>query len=176
MSTLFLKRNTIYVWVASLMVAVASSLCAASIKVGDAFPEIAAFKLEGTLPARLKGQVVLVDFWASWCVPCKKSFPALNELHQRYGGKGFVIVAVNVDEQAASMKQFLKSIPAGFAVVRDVEQKLVAAVEVESMPTSFLLDANGRVRFVHVGYSGDETKEAYVHEIEELLKAKGEVP
>ena len=113
---------------------------------------------------------VLIDFTASWCAPCKKSFPALNELHERYRDKGLTIIAVNVDAKRADMERFLKTTPASFSVVRDAEQKLVARTEVESMPTSFLIDAAGRVRFLHKGYSGDETKKKYVREIEELLK------
>ena len=173
MNTLSLKHIAIHSLLGVLLLAApASSLTAASIKVGDTFPDFAKFKLEGKLPDDLKGKVVLVDFWASWCAPCKKSFPALNELHQRYADKGLVIIAVNVDEQRAKMEQFLKNIPASFAVFRDAEQKLVGAVEVESMPTSFLLDASGHVRFTHVGYLGDETEKQYIREIEELLRAR----
>jgi thiol-disulfide isomerase/thioredoxin len=169
MSTSFLevKANIL----ATCIALAAFSLSGASLKVGDAFPDLAKFKLEGTLPGT-KGKVVLIDFWASWCAPCKKSFPALNELHERYGSRGLIILAVNVDEQRAKMEAFLKSMPAKFAVVRDAEQKLVAKTEVESMPTSFVLDATGRVRFLHNGYLGDETKKEYMREIEELLKAR----
>ncbi len=172
MNTLSLNRSFLHVVLASVALATGSSLPAASLKVGDPFPDLAKFKLEGKLPGDLKGKVVLVDFWASWCPPCKTSFPALNELRQRYGDKGFVILAVNVDEQRASMERFLKNTAANFPVIRDAEQKLVAAVEVETMPTSFLLDTSGRVRFTHVGYLGDETKKEYIREIEELLKAR----
>jgi len=145
-------------------------LAAAPVKVGDTFPDFAKFKLEGKLPDNLKGKVVLVDFWASWCAPCKKSFPALNELHQRYRDKGVVILAINVDQNRSDMEKFLKKTPADFAVVRDAEQKLVEATDVETMPTSFLLDQAGRVHFLHKGYNGDETKKTYVTKIEELLK------
>ena len=169
---LFRKRSFFYIALGFFCAAVASSLEAASLKVGDTFPDLAKFKLEGKRPADLKGKVVLVDFWASWCAPCKKSFPALNELHQRYGNKGLVIIAVNVDEERSKMEAFLKTTPADFTVVRDAAQKLVEAVEVESMPTSFVLDANGRVKFIHVGYVGDETRKEYIREIEELLKGR----
>jgi thiol-disulfide isomerase/thioredoxin len=172
MNMLCLRRIGFRLLLAGLLLAPASFLTAASVKVGDAFPDLAKFKLEDKVPGDLKGKVVLIDFWASWCAPCKKSFPALNRLQQRYGDKGLVIIAVNVDEQRAKMERFLKDIPASFAVSRDAQQQLVAAVEVETMPTSFLLDASGRVRFTHVGYLGDETEKQYVHEIEELLKAR----
>lgn len=142
---------------------------AAQPKPGDPFPPLEQFSLEGKLPESLKGKVLLVDFFASWCAPCKASFPALNEIHAKYGDKGFAIVGVSVDEKRADLEVFLKKYPAQFAVVRDAAQKLVAAVAVETMPTSFLVDATGRVRFVHSGYHGDETKKQYVAEIEQLL-------
>lgn len=167
----FLKPNLLHRCLAGLALAASAfTLTAAPLKIGDAFPDFTKCKLEGSLPASLKGKVVLVDFWASWCGPCKKSFPALDELHRLYGKKGLVVLAVNVDEKPAEMENFLKKTPAGFTVVRDLEQKLVAQLGVAGMPTSFLLDATGRVRFLHKGYAGDETKKQYVREIEELLK------
>lgn len=142
----------------------------AGLKVGDAFPDLASHKLEGKLPASLKGKVVLVDFWASWCGPCAQSFPALEELHKRYQDRGFVILAVSVDEKKADLEAFLKKRPVSFAVVRDAEHKLVAAVDVSAMPTSFLVDTKGKVRFRHTGYHGEQTKRQYADEIESLLK------
>lgn len=172
MNMSFLKPKSLHALTAALVLAAASAgFGAEPIKVGDTFPDLGKFKLEGTLPADLKGKVVLVDFWASWCLPCKKSFPALDELRQRYGTNGFVVIAVNVDEKRADMEGFLKKTPAGFTVVRDAEQKLVATAGVETMPTSFLIDATGRVRFLHSGYAGDETKKEFIREIETLLKA-----
>lgn len=152
----------------SLLLLTAGSLTAAETKVGDPFPELATFSLEGKLPADLKGKVVLVDFWASWCAPCKQSFPTLETLQKKYAGRGFVVVAVSVDEKAANMERFLKANPVAFTVVRDAAQKLVAATGVATMPTSFLLDGTGKVRLVHSGFrKGDEKK--LEQEIEALL-------
>ena len=142
---------------------------AAPNKAGDTFPDLAKFQLEGKLPDPLAGKVVLVDFWASGCAPCKASFPAMTELHKRFAERGLVIVAVNVDDQRGAMESFLKKNPAPFAVVRDAAQKLVAATDVATMPTSFLLDREGRVRFLHHGFKGEETLKQYAKEIEELL-------
>ena len=141
-------------------------------KVGDVLPDLAAQKLEGKLPDSLKGKVVLVDFWASWCVPCAESFPALEELHQRYKDRGLVILAVSTDEERAKMEKFLKKHPVTFAVVRDAGQKLVAQADVSTMPTSFLVDAEGKVRFIHAGFHGEKTRKQYAEEIESLLKTK----
>jgi thiol-disulfide isomerase/thioredoxin len=141
---------------------------AEGLKVGDKFPNLAQFQLEGSSSASLEGKVVLVDFWASWCAPCKASFPVMTDLHKRYARRGLVILAVSVDEQRAAMEQFLKKSQPPFAVVRDASQKLAAAVNARTMPMSFLIDGKGRVRFVHAGFKED-TGRQYEKEIEELL-------
>ncbi|MEI6085211.1 MAG: TlpA disulfide reductase family protein [Verrucomicrobiota bacterium] len=157
---------------AVLALALLAVAATSQLKVGDAFPSLADSKLEGQLPADLAGKIVIVDFWASWCSPCKASFPVLNELHQQYADKGVVILGVNVDEKRADMDGFLKQHPATFTIVRDAEKKLVARANINTMPTSFILDATGKVRFVHNGFHGDTTKKQYITEIDELLKAK----
>jgi thiol-disulfide isomerase/thioredoxin len=156
------------VWLGCIALA-ASSLSAASLKVGDSFPDLGQFKLEGALPDT-KGKVVLIDFWASWCEPCKESFPTMNELQKRYGPQGLIVIAINVDESKADMTAFLKKHSASFTVVRDATQKLVEKAGISTMPTSFLIDTNGKIRSTHSGYRGDETKKKYEQEIEGLLK------
>ncbi|HUL51220.1 MAG TPA: TlpA disulfide reductase family protein [Candidatus Nitrosotalea sp.] len=141
------------------------------IKVNDTFPELQKFELEGKVPDSLKGKVVLVDFCASWCAPCKASFPVMADLQKRYGDRGFVIIAVSVDEKRSAIDDFLKKNAVPFTVLRDVKQKLVEAASVASMPTSFLLDGEGRVRFIHNGFKGEETRKQYETEIEGLLKS-----
>jgi thiol-disulfide isomerase/thioredoxin len=141
----------------------------AALKVGDTLPDLASLQLEGKLPESLKGKIVVVDFWASWCLPCAKSFPVLDELQKKYGDK-VVILAVNVDEKAANMEKFLAKHPVTFTVVRDGDQKLVAVVQPETMPTSFILDGDGKVRFLHKGFHGEDTRKEYISEIESLLK------
>jgi len=143
---------------------------AGQLKVGDSFPDLSTFQLEGSLPADLKGKVVLVDFWASWCGPCKGSFPVLEQLYKTYGEKGFVILAVNLDDKKGQMEDFLKEHPVTFPVVRDANKKLVAQANIKSMPSSFVLDATGHVVSVHNGFFGDKTRNEYQQEIEHLLK------
>jgi thiol-disulfide isomerase/thioredoxin len=142
----------------------------AGVKAGESFPDLSAFKLEGTLPETAKAKVVMVDFWASWCEPCKQSFPVMQDLHQRYAKEGLVIIAVNVDENRADMEKFLKKNGVTFAVLRDANQKLVERAGVATMPTSFLIDREGKVRFMHNGFRGAETGKKYDEEIQSLLK------
>lgn len=171
MNTSLIKVNR---YVASLT-ALALSFCISNTalagppKAGDTFPDLTKYGLEGTLPD-LHGKVVLVDFFASWCGPCKESFPAMQELYEKYSSKGLVIVAVNLDKKKADMDDFLKKHPASFTIVRDAADKLVRELKIPTMPSSFLLDRNGKVHAFHRGFKGEETKKKYTEEIESLLK------
>ncbi|HUL51223.1 MAG TPA: TlpA disulfide reductase family protein [Candidatus Nitrosotalea sp.] len=137
---------------------------------GDRFPDPKSFPIEGKLPESLKGKIVVVDFWASWCGPCKESFPVMEELHLRFNTRGLVILAVNVDESRAAMEEFLREHPVTFNVVRDSKKALVRAVNFQSMPSSFILDADGRVHSIYHGFHTVETRKKYIREIKELLK------
>lgn len=146
-----------------------AGIAAAGLKEGDALPALRAEQFEGAVPS-LAGKVVLLDFWASWCAPCKKSFPELEKLYRAYRDRGFVLLAVSVDEDPAAMREFLDRHSVSFAVVRDKNQLLVRAAGIESMPTSLLVDRSGKIRKVHNGFHGDKTVEALKREIEELLR------
>ena len=142
----------------------------AALKSGDALPDLSRFGLEGKLPDGLKGKVVLLDFWASWCEPCKASFPIMDQLQKQYGSRGLVVLAVNVDEKQSDMRDFLKQNTVSFTVVRDAAQKLVAQAGITTMPSSLLIDGEGKVRFLHTGFHGEETRKQYEREIESLLQ------
>ena len=135
---------------------------------GDALPPLAQFGLAG-VPGELSGRVVLVDFWASWCAPCKASFPALDDLQRTYAGRGFTVLAVSVDDDPRKMKDFLAAHPVAFPVVHDARQQLVAAAGIEAMPTSFLIDRAGTIRFAHAGFKPESTPAELAAEIERLL-------
>lgn len=151
-----------------LCLCLAAPMTHAALKPGDTLPDLSTFGLEGDLPT-VQGKVVLLDFWASWCAPCRTSFPAMTELQTRYGAQGFTIIAVNVDDKPGKMEKFLQRTNAGFPVVRDAQQQLVATAEPTGMPTTIIVGKDGKIRSVHVGYHGDETKAAYAAEIEALL-------
>lgn len=138
-------------------------------KVGDTLPPLSTYNLEGALP-NTKNQVVLLDFWASWCGPCKQSFPEIERLFQEYKGRGLTVIAVSVDEDRAAMQKFLKNHGVSFPVAWDRTQALVAKAEPAAMPTSLLIDRAGRIRFVHNGFGGAETVNALKAEIESLLQ------
>jgi len=127
---------------------------AAAVQVGETLPARWLDSAQGPQPL-VAGQARLtyVDFWASWCGPCKQSFPWMNEMHGRFAGSGLRILAVNVDARRTDAEQFLSRQPADFAVVFDRDGAFAKTVDVKTMPTSFLLDARGKVIFVHQGFN-----------------------
>lgn len=137
---------------------------------GQKLPSLSTFGIEGTLPATA-GKVVLIDFWASWCGPCRESFPVLNQWQQTYASRGFTVLAVGVDKDKAALTAFAKKTGAAFPIVHDVGQKLVAAANVATMPTSILVDKKGIIRHVSTGFRMKEVPEM-VSRIESLLAEK----
>jgi thiol-disulfide isomerase/thioredoxin len=117
----------------------------------------------------LRGKVVLVDFWASWCSPCLQSFPWMNELQQKHGEEGLVVVAVNLDQDRALADAFLQKLPARFRIEYDQAGNLARQFGVQAMPTSFLVDRNGQVRIRHAGFR-EKQRAGREQEIEQLLK------
>lgn len=117
-----------------------------------------------------RGKVVLLDFWASWCAPCRSSFPWMNEMQDKYGDDGLVVIAVNLDNERGEAAGFLEQNPAGFEIAYDPERSMARAFGVDSMPNSFLIDRSGRVRAQHRGFRVAD-QAAYESAIIELLGA-----
>ena len=99
-----------------------------------------------------RGHVVVVDFWASWCVPCRRSIPWLNNMQEKYRDQGLVIIGVNEDASEADLVEFLKDYPAHFKTVRDAEGSLARKFDVVAMPSSYILDRGGNVVARHFGF------------------------
>jgi peroxiredoxin len=159
----------------SLLIAVlalgASVPLRAELKAGDVFPALATAGLTGEVPA-LAGKVAIVDFCASWCAPCKASFPSYAKLYTEFAPRGLVVVAVSVDEKAADYQAFVKKLSPPFPVLLDAKQQLVRQVQVPTMPTSYLLGRDGKVRYVHQGFHGEATERELRKEIDALLAEK----
>jgi thiol-disulfide isomerase/thioredoxin len=135
---------------------------AAAVDAGESAPRL-------PFLATLQGRVVYVDFWASWCVPCRLSMPALDSLYRKNRARGFEVVGVNKDVSAADAEKFLKRVSVTFPVVNDAGDAAAKAFDVKAMPSGYLVDRKGVVRQVHRGFT-EETAGALEKQIESLLK------
>lgn len=123
---------------------------------------------------QLKGKVVYVDFWASWCGPCAKSFPFMNKLHGDLQAQGLEVIGVNLDENADDAKKFLENFPASFKVAGDPGEQCAKNFAVKAMPSSYLVDRNGIIRHVHLGFRPGEAEE-FRGLVEKLLAENNQV-
>jgi peroxiredoxin len=144
---------------------------AAALEAGTRAPEIGLRDLDGR-PIRLsalRGKVVVVDFWASWCAPCREEMPVLERLYKKYKDDGLVVVGVSVDREKGNVRKFLKRNPVSFPIVHDSGHQVAGRYEPPRMPSSFIIDKRGVVRHVHAGFrSGDGSQ--FEREIKALLK------
>ena len=153
--------------------ALAFAPCALALEAGSPLPDVALARLDEPAQslslASLRGNVVYVDFWASWCVPCRLSMPALDALYKQNRARGFAVVGVNKDVAAADARRFLVKVPVTFTLVSDSQDTLARAFDVKAMPSGYLVDRKGVVRKVHRGFTA-ETGEALAREVDALLK------
>jgi thiol-disulfide isomerase/thioredoxin len=136
-----------------------SCLAANAIEVGQPAPAFTLPTLQQDQPTAFKqfaGKVIYLDFWASWCVPCRTSFPLLDKWHQKLKAQGFEVVAINLDEDKAKAEQFLEEFKVGFTVLRDAKGEWADQYVVESMPTSFIIDQHGVVQHIHHGFTSTD--------------------
>lgn len=102
--------------------------------------------------SQFKGKVVIINFWATWCMPCRRELPFFSDLYKEYNKKGLVILGINLDRQRARAKNFLKTYPLPFPVVFDSKQQIVPIYKPRTIPASYLLDRKGIINHVHLGY------------------------
>lgn len=115
-----------------------------------------------------QGKVVYIDFWASWCVPCRKSFPWMNDIQQKYQDKGLAVISINVDNDKTYALKFLEEVPANFPIIYDPKGIIARSYKLKGMPSSFIINRQGQLVSSHVGFN-QQKKVQYEHELLNLL-------
>ncbi len=169
MNTLFLiNRRTLAIPLLALILAPFQGI-ASGWKSGETLPKLETFDFQSTNP-EIEGKVVLIDFWASWCTPCKKSFPEMDHLYSKYKDQGFKTIAINVDDNIRDMERFLGRMNISFDIVHDASKQAVQSAGIDVIPSCFLIDRNGVIRLVHQGWHGKQSSEELSYHIEKLLE------
>jgi thiol-disulfide isomerase/thioredoxin len=151
-------------------------LAVAPVMAGDATGPAADFSLpvrngDAVSLSGLKGQVVLINFWATWCGPCRKEMPLLEQIQKKYAPLGFTLLGVNVEEDTTMMEAFLKDVPVTFPILLDPANGISKLYNVSAMPSTVIVDRKGNIRYVHQGYQpGDEGK--YQDVIRQLIRER----
>jgi peroxiredoxin len=156
--------------IAAWLAALASATTAAALTPGPA-PDFTLHSVAGP-NLRLKeqrGQVVMLNFWASWCGPCRQEMPRLNRLYEKYRPSGFVLFGVNVDDDARNAVGVSSRLGLQFPVLLDTDKKVSHLYDLGTMPSTVLIDKDGRVRYVHLGYK-DGYEQTYEDQIRQLLR------
>ena len=146
-------------------------LCAIAISFGAHASAVKPEEQLQTFLTQNKGHVVYVDFWASWCVPCRKSFPWMTDMQNKYRDQGFRIVTINVDAEHQLAEKFLAENIANFPVIFDPQGQVAEAFKLKGMPSSFVIDRAGKIKYSHVGFFIKKQK-SYELEITRLLNEK----
>lgn len=158
--------NTLRASMAAALLLVVGLACTSTPRTGAKTPTKE--RVEFTLPkpdgaqvtlSALKGKVVLVDMWATWCAPCKDSFPFYSQLQNEYRDAGLEILAVSVDEDTEAVSEFLAAYPVSFTVLLDPKGSLPEQLAIETMPTAILVDRQGKVAYMHAGFVPDDQAE-----------------
>lgn len=119
--------------------------------------------------AQYRGQVVMINFWASWCGPCRQEMPLLESIYKRYNKLGFTLLGVNVEPDSQAADEWLKETPVSFPILYDKESKVSKLYEVAGMPSTVIIDRSGKLRVLHQGYKpGDENE--YLDSIRSLVR------
>lgn len=148
-----------------------TGLNVSALEVGQAAPDIALSSIDGKniRLKELRGQVVLVNFWASWCGPCRQEMPLLEDMYKKYSKLGFTILGVNVEQDNSKAKAYLRDVTVTFPILLDPQNIASKLYNVEAMPTTAIVDRNGKIRYIHLGYKAGY-EETYKKQIKELVK------
>lgn len=155
-----MMRRLLIAW---SVVMLSAPALAAELKAGDRAPAFKTALLAAPTnefdSSALRGKVAYVDFWASWCGPCKQAMPVLDTLYKKFGNDGFVVVGVNKDAKPADAERFMKSVAVSFPLVADAGNVIAQAFNPRHMPTGYLIDRKGHVRHVHSGFRSETAAE-----------------
>jgi len=138
---------------------------------GSAAPDFT-LKSRGGKNLRLsdyRGQVVMLNFWASWCGPCRTEMPILEQMYKRYGKLGFVILGVNTEQDSTKADAYLRDIKVSFPILYDSDSKVSKLYNNKAMPTTIMIDRNGKMRFMHEGYKSGYEKD-YKKQVKKLIR------
>lgn len=119
--------------------------------------------------SELRGEVVLINFWASWCGPCRQEMPILSELHDKYKAMGFTVLGINVEENSSDARKLLKEMPVSFPVLFDNDSSVSKQYDVAAMPSTVLVDRDGNMRYLHKGYKPG-LEDTYVNQVRSLIR------
>ena len=119
--------------------------------------------------SELRGDVVMINFWASWCAPCRQEMPLLEDMHKKYSDLGFVLLGVNVEEDSSKAAELLREVPVSFPVLYDNTNKVTKLYKVVAMPSTVMVDRDGNMRYLHRGYLPGYEAE-YIKQIKELVR------
>lgn len=151
--------------------AVGASAAMSAVALSAAAPDFTLRRVDGP-NLRLqeqRGQVVLVNFWATWCGPCRQEMPHLNRLYEKYRPSGFVLLGVNIDEDAKAAVELALRLGLKFPVLLDTDKRVSRLYDLSAMPATVLIDRDGRARFLHRGYR-EGMEQTYEQQIRDLLK------
>jgi peroxiredoxin len=160
----FFKRCTM----AAAVIASTAFAAGSDSGIAPAFSLTALSGQQSTL-SQYKGQVIMVNFWATWCGPCQQEMPLLEQMYKKYKPAGFTLIGVNVDKEAPAVKELLARKPVSFPVLLDPANQVSKAYHVDEMPSSVIIDRKGEIRYIHRGYRpGDENE--YQDRIRQLIR------
>ena len=156
--------------IAGLVAALVIALPAVASDSGPAPPFTLGAKGGGTINlAQYKGQVVMINFWASWCGPCRTEMPLLESIYKKYNKMGFTMLGVNVEPNSQAANDWLKATPVSFPILYDTDSKVSKLYDVAGMPSTVIIDRTGKLRVLHRGYKpGDENE--YLDSIRTLIR------